>query len=51
MPIWSSGERQAKVKQAKIAYEQIGVIEDQMITTLKLQYQTAINEYFNAYCV
>lgn len=51
MPIWSSGERQAKVRQAKIAYEQIGVIEEQLISTLKLQYQTAINEYFNAYRV
>lgn len=51
MPIWSSGERRAKVKQATIAYEQMGVMEDQMINTLKLQYQTAINEYYNAYSV
>ena len=51
MPIWSSGERQAKVKQAKIAYEQMEIIEDQLITSLKLQYQQAINEYFNAYRV
>jgi outer membrane protein TolC len=48
VPIWSSGERQAKVKRAKIAFEQVEVMEDQLITTLKLQYQTALNEYFNA---
>jgi len=51
MPIWSSGERSAKVKQARIAYEQTEVLEEQLITTLTLQYQTAINEYFNAYSV
>ncbi len=51
MPIWSSGERSAKVKQAQIAYEQIEVMEEQLVTTLTLQYQTAINEYFNAYSV
>lgn len=51
VPIWSSGERDARVKQARIAYEQIGVMEDQLITTLKLQHQTAQNEYLNAYSV
>ena len=51
VPIWSSGERDAKVKQARIAYEQMGVLEDQLITTLKLQHQTAQNEYLNAYSV
>ncbi len=51
MPIWSSGKRSAKVKQAQIAYEQIEVLEEQLVTTLTLQYQTAINEYFNAYSV
>ena len=51
MPIWSSGERSAKVKQARIAYEQIEVKEEQLVTTLKLQYQTALNEYFNAFTV
>lgn len=51
LPIWSSGERQAKVERAKIAYEQIEVMEEQLITTLRLQYQTALNEYFNAYSV
>lgn len=51
VPILSSGQRYAKVKQAKIAYEQMEVIEDQLITTLKLQYQTALNEYYNALTV
>lgn len=51
MPIWSSGQRNARVKQAQIAYEQVNVIEDQLITSLKLQYQTARNEYLNAYTV
>jgi outer membrane protein TolC len=51
VPIWSSGQRNAKVKQAQIAYEQVNVMEDQLITTLKLQFQTARNEYLNAYTV
>ena len=51
VPIWSSGQRNAKVKQAQIAYEQVNVLEDQLVTTLKLQYQTARNEYLNAYTV
>jgi outer membrane protein TolC len=51
IPIWSSGERDAKVKQAKIAFDQITVLEDQLITTLKLQFQTAQNEYINAFTV
>lgn len=51
MPIWSSGERHARVKQAKIAFEQIEVKEDQLVTTLKLQYKSALNEYYNAVSV
>lgn len=51
VPIWSSGQRNAKVKQAKIAYEQIDVMEDQLITSLNLQYQAARSEYLNAYTV
>ena len=51
IPIWSSGERNAKVKQAKIAYDQIGVLENQLITSLNLQFQTAKNEYMNAVTV
>lgn len=51
VPIWSSGERRAKVKQAQIAFDQINVLQDQLEVTLKLQYKTALNEYFNAYTV
>lgn len=51
IPLWSSGERRAKVKQAQIAYEQIGVQQDQLEVSLNLQYQTALNEYFNAFSV
>jgi outer membrane protein len=51
VPIWSSGERRAKVKQAQIAYDQINVQQDQLKVSLRLQYQTALNEYFNAYSV
>ena len=51
VPIWSSGERRAKVKQAEIAYEQMEIMENQMITSLKLQYQASATEYYNAYLV
>ena len=51
VPIWSSGERKSKVKQAQIAYEQIGVQQQQLKVSLNLQYQTALNEYFNAFTV
>jgi outer membrane protein TolC len=51
MPIWSSGQRRAKVKQAQIAFDQLGVREQQLITSLNLQYQNARNEYLNAYTV
>lgn len=51
VPIWSSGERRAKVKQAQIAFDQINVQQDQLKVSLNLQYQTALNEYFNAYTV
>ncbi|HDO26511.1 MAG TPA: TolC family protein [Bacteroidetes bacterium] len=51
VPILSSGQRKAKVKQAKIAFEQVEISEKQLVTTLNLQYQTAKNEYLNAYRV
>ncbi len=51
VPVFSSGQRKAKVKQAKIAFEQVEISEKQLITTLNLQYQTAQNEYMNAYRV
>lgn len=49
VPLWSSGERRAKVKQAKIAYEQMDVLQEQMRISLGLQYQSALTEYYNAY--
>jgi len=51
LPIWSSGQRKAKVEQAKIVFDQINIRERQLITSLNLQYQTARNEYLNAYAV
>ena len=51
VPIWSSGERRARVKQAQIEFEQMEVLEDQLITSLRLQYQAAYTEYYNAYTV
>lgn len=51
VPIWSSGERAARVKQAKIAFDQIEVRQDQLINQLNLQYKASLNEYINAYSV
>ncbi len=51
IPILSGGQRMAKVKQAKIAFDQINLMEKQLITRLQLQYQTTRNEYLNAYQV
>lgn len=51
VPILSSGQRLAKVRQAKIAFEQMEVLEDQLATSLKLQFDAARNEYVNAYTV
>jgi outer membrane protein len=51
VPLWSSGERGAKVKQAQIAFDQIEVKQDQLINSLNLQYDAALNEYFNAFAV
>ncbi len=51
IPIFSSGMRYSKVKQAQIAYEQVEVMEKQLLTQLDLQYSTAKNDYLNAYNV
>ncbi len=51
IPIFSSGQRRSKVKQAQIAYEQVGVLEQQLVAQLNLQYDAAKNEYLNAYRV
>ena len=51
IPVFSSGKRSSKVKQARIAYEQVTVMEQQLTSQLNLQYDAAINEYMNAYRV
>ena len=51
IPIFSSGQRRSKVKQAQIAYEQVEVLEKQLSTQLILQHDAAKNEYLNAYRV
>ncbi len=48
IPVFSSGMRYSKVKQAQIAYEQVEVMENQIISQLNLQFSTARNEYMNA---
>lgn len=51
IPVFSSGQRRAKVKQARISYEQVVVMEKQLVSQLNLQYDAAIIEYMNAYRV
>lgn len=51
IPILSGGERTSKVKEAKIAFEQVNLMEKQLITQLQLQYQTARNDYLNTMLV
>jgi len=48
IPVFSSGMRYSRVKQAQIAYEQVEVLENQVISQLNLQYSTAKSEYLNA---
>ncbi len=51
IPIFSSGQRWAKVKQAQIDYEKINIAQKKLTTQLKLQYKSARSEYVNAYMV
>ncbi|MBC8319916.1 MAG: TolC family protein [Bacteroidetes bacterium] len=51
IPVFSSGQRRSKVKQATITYNQMEVMEIQLVSQLKLQYDAAKNEYMNAYLV
>jgi outer membrane protein TolC len=51
IPILSGGERMAKVKQARIAFDQVNLMEKQLITQLQLQYQTLRNDYLNTMLV
>lgn len=49
IPILSSGERMAKLRQSQISYRQTEVAEDQLSVSLKLQHQTTLNELINAW--
>ena len=51
IPIFSSGQRQAKLKQAKIAFSQMGVLEKQTKSQLEIQFRTFRNNYANAVLV
>jgi len=48
IPVFSSGQRLSRLKQAKIAYEQADVLEKQTATQLGLEFQTAQSNYQNA---
>lgn len=51
IPIFSSGMRHSKVKQAQIAFEKVEVLEKQLLTNLDLLFTIAKNEYMNAFQV
>jgi outer membrane protein TolC len=51
IPILSSGTRSAKLKQAKIAFEQISIQQNQLENQLHLQFSNMRNEYLNSYKV
>ncbi len=51
IPVFSSGKRRSKVKQAQIEYDQYGINQKQLASSLNLQYDAAKNEYMNAYRV
>jgi outer membrane protein TolC len=48
IPLFSSGERYAKVRQAQFQFEKTRVAEEQVGTQLKLQYETSQSELKNA---
>jgi len=49
IPIWSSGNRYAKVQQQKLAYRQMEESEKQLSNSLHLQVQTARDNFSNIY--
>lgn len=51
VPIWSSGLRAARVQQAKINLEKLGIADEQLKTGLTIQVQTAQAEFYNAFLV
>jgi outer membrane protein TolC len=51
IPIWSSGIRSARVQQAKINIDKLGIADEQLRTGLTIQVRTAQSEFNNAYLV
>ncbi len=51
IPIFSSGQRLSRYKQAKLAYEKAEVIQKQTASQLGIQVQTAKNDFKNAVSV
>ncbi len=51
IPIFSSGLRESRLKQAQIAFSQMQVIEKQTKTQLEIQYKTFRSDYANALTV
>jgi outer membrane protein TolC len=49
IPIWSSGNRYAKVQQQKLSYKKMEESEKQLSNSLNLQVQTARNNFSNIY--
>lgn len=49
VPIWSSGNRHAKVQQMKLNMKKMEVSEKQLTSSLQLQVQTARNNFSNMY--
>lgn len=49
VPIWSSGNRNAKVQQMKLNMKKMNVTEKQLTSSLQLQVQTARNNFSNMY--
>jgi len=49
IPIWSSGNRYAKVQQQKLAYKKMEESEKQLSNSLNLQVQTARDNFSNIY--
>jgi outer membrane protein TolC len=48
IPIFSSGQRHAKVKQAQFELEKTRVAEKQLKSSLEIQFETTLNDYENA---
>lgn len=48
IPLFSSGERLSRVRQAQYQFEKTRVAEEQVSTQLKLQYETGLSELKNA---